>query len=123
MVHHPLLRLHRGGELRMKGVRYWKLLGSDPSGLRVLRSLSTNEISTILDAPAAIKVYPNTVWTMELRGKCCGWDDMAYPVRRITMAGMIFLFGRPFLFLLSQMPRRPAHHQTSPMLVCCRSLC
>lgn len=38
------------------GGRYWKLFGSDPSGLSVLRSFKMNEISMILVAPAAIKV-------------------------------------------------------------------
>lgn len=43
------------------GVMYWKLLGSEPSEAMDVLSLSTNEISMIRAAPAAIRVYPKTV--------------------------------------------------------------
>ena len=48
---------------------YWKLLAL-PSSEIVFASLRTNDTSMILDKPAAIRVYPNTVWTMVLSGRC-----------------------------------------------------
>jgi hypothetical protein len=53
-----------------KGVRYWKLFGSEPSKAMEASSLRTNEISMIRAAPAAIKVYPKTVWIMDEMGRC-----------------------------------------------------
>ena len=51
----------RRGELT-KGVRYWKLLVSSASVSEMeFWSFSTKDISTILTAPAAMSVYPNTV--------------------------------------------------------------
>ena len=37
---------------------------------------------------------------------------------KMTNPGMKFLFGRPSLFLLSQTPVKPAHHQITPIVVC-----
>jgi hypothetical protein len=84
----------------------------------VVASLRTKETSIILDKPAAIRVYPNTVWTIVLSGRCWGCADIAQPVIRITKPGMKFLFGPPSRFLLSQIPARPAHHQMTPIVVC-----
>jgi hypothetical protein len=47
------------------GGKYWKLLGSPAP----LLSFSTNAISMILVAPAAISVYPKTVCTIVESGK------------------------------------------------------
>jgi hypothetical protein len=41
---------------------------------------------------------------------------------KITNPGTKFLFGDPSLFLLSQTPVRPAHHQITPIVVCWMSL-
>lgn len=48
-------RTRAGGTLT-KGVRYWKLLGLEPSMLTVLLSRSTKEISMIRVSAAAIRV-------------------------------------------------------------------
>ena len=87
----------------------------------VFLSFRTKEISTILAAPAAINVHPNTVCTCVLSSRFCGCALMAQPVNAITIAGTRFLFGLPSLFRLSHTPSRPAHHHTIPMLVCCKS--
>ena len=105
-----------------KGVRYWKLLVSSASVSEMeFWSFSTKAISTILTAPAAMSVYPNTVWTWVLSSRSCGWALIPHPVSMMTTAGKRFLFGLPSLFRDSHTPSRPAHHQTIPMLVCCRS--
>lgn len=110
------------GEELTKGVRYWKLFVSSASVSEIeFRSLSTNEISTILAAPAAMSVYPNTECTCVLSSKLCGCALMPQPVSIMTKAGNRFRFGRPSLFLDSHTPSSPAHHQTIPILVCCRS--
>jgi len=100
-----------------KGGRCCQLFGSPPP----LLSLRTKEISIMRAAPAAMSVYPKTEWTIVLSISSCGWADIAQPVKKITMPGMTFRLGRPPRLLLSQTPRRPAHHQTMPMLVCWRS--
>lgn len=71
--------------------------------------------------PAAMRVYPKALWVMAEIMRSWGWADMAQPVMAMTKPGMKFLLGRPSLSLLSQMPARPAHHQTTPMVVCCQS--
>lgn len=96
---------------------YCQLLAS-PSSEMVFASFKTNATSMILAAPAAIREYPNTVWTMVLSGRCWGCADMAHPVMKITKPGMKFLLGAPSLFLLSQTPVKPAHHQMTPIVVC-----
>ena len=53
-----------------KGVRYWKLLVSSTCVSDIVFwSRRTNEISTILAAPAAISVEPKTVWTCVLNSR------------------------------------------------------
>jgi hypothetical protein len=109
--------------INRKGVRYWKLFGSEPSEAMEALSLSTKEISMIRAAPAAMRVYPKTVWIMVEIGRCWGCADMAQPVMRMMIPGMRLRLGCPFLFLLSQTPTSPAAHHTMPIEVCCRSLC
>lgn len=53
-----------GRHVLTNGGKYWKLFGSPAP----LLSLSTNTISTIRVAPAAINVYPKTLWTIVERG-------------------------------------------------------
>ena len=102
-----------------KGVRYWKLLVSSKFfSSRVFRSFKTNAISMTRTAPAAMRVYPNTVCTWVLSSSDCGWALMPQPVKMMTKAGNKFRFGRPSLFLLRYTPNSPAHHHTTPMLVC-----
>lgn len=90
--------------------------------LTLLLSRSTKEISMMRVNPAAIKVYPKIEWIIVLIIRACECADIAYPVIRMTKAGMRLRFGRPFRLRLSHMPTRPAHHQTIPIVVCCRSL-
>lgn len=65
------------GLILTKGGKCWKLFTSDPSSENVSWSFNTKEISIILVTPAAIKVYPKTVWTIVDNGRCWGWADMA----------------------------------------------
>jgi len=107
---------------RTKGVKYCQLLTSSTSvSDSTSLSFSTNAISTIRAAPAAIRVHPKTMCTCALSFRLCGCALIAQPVSMITTPGMRFLFGRPSLFRLSHTPSNPAHHHTIPMLVCCRS--
>ena len=102
-----------------KGVRYWKLFVSSMSVSDIAsRSLKTNEISTILAAPAAMSVYPKTACTCVLSSSDCGCALMPHPVNMMTSAGNRFLLGVPSLLLDSHIPSNPAHHHTMPMLVC-----
>lgn len=48
---------------------------------------------------------------------------IAYPVRRITNPGMTLRLASPFLPRDSHRPKRPAHHQMTPIDVCWISLC
>lgn len=118
-------RMVRAGEEdggRTKGVRYCQLLTSSASvSDSESLSFSTNAISTMRAAPAAISVHPKTVCTCALSFRCCGCALIAQPVSMITTPGMRFRFGRPSLFRLSHTPSNPAHHHTIPMLVCCKS--
>ncbi len=99
------------------GVRCCQLLGS----VFPRESLSRKQISTMRAAPAAIKVQPNTEWTMVDNGSSCGCADIAQPVSMMTIPGRMLRLGRPARDRDSQMPSRPAHHQTMPIEVCCRS--
>ena len=99
------------------GGRCCQLLGSPVPRLSLRRKL----ISTMRAAPAAINVYPNIVCTMVLSGNSCGWALMPQPVKKMTIPGRMFLLGRPVLLRDNQTPKRPAHHQTIPMVVCWRS--
>lgn len=101
---------------------YWKLLTCRPSSETPVASRSTNAISTIRDTPAAISVYPNAACTSALAFSACGCADMPQPVRSSTKPGTKFRLGAPSPSRLSQMPARPAHHHTTPMVVCCQSL-
>lgn len=101
---------------------YWKLLIFLPSSDRPIESRSTKAISTIRETPAAISVYPNIACTFALASRDCGCADIPHPVSNSTNPGTKFLFGCPSPSRLSQIPARPAHHHTTPMVVCCQSL-
>lgn len=103
--------------------RCWKLCTSFPVGSTDGLSPSTKLTSIRRVTPAAMSVYPNMECTIVLSISAWGCALIAYPVSRITIEGMTFLFGFPSLVLLSQMPTRPAHHHIIPMVVCWRSLC
>ena len=108
--------------MHTNGVRYCQLFVSSPSISEIeFWSRNTKAISIILAAPAAIKVYPKTVCTCVLSSKPCGCALIAHPVRRMTIPGIRFRFGLPSRFLESHTPSNPAHHHTTPMLVCCKS--
>jgi hypothetical protein len=50
------------GKEHTKGVKYWKLFGSERAGL----SFKMNEISITRTRPAPMRVYPKIEWTIVL---------------------------------------------------------